>query len=86
MLSLGTRRTVSEALSYQLRLSLETIVRELQQLRIVSYLGRGSMRNILADYQKGSSWSDIVQNDGSRINELTTWIGEFIRTTNALSD
>jgi predicted Zn-dependent protease len=88
-------RAIAETLAYQLRLNLETIVRERQQLRMgygqyaalrgLSYLGRGSMRNILADYQKGSSWSEIARNNGSRINELTTWIGDFIRTSNAVS-
>jgi metalloendopeptidase OMA1, mitochondrial len=88
-------RAVAETLTYQLRLSRETVVRERQQLRIgygqyaalrgLSYLGRGSMRIILADYHKGSSWSDMAQNNRSRINELTTWVGEFIHTTNAVS-
>jgi hypothetical protein len=78
-------RAVAETLAYQLRLGRETVVSERQQLRIgygqyaalrgLSYLGRGSMRNILADYHKGSSWSDMAQNNGSRINELTTWVG-----------
>jgi hypothetical protein len=53
-------------------------------LRGLSYLGRGSMINTLADYQKGSSWSDIGQNNVGRINELKTWVREFIRTTNAV--
>jgi hypothetical protein len=88
-------RAIAETLAYQLRLNLETIVRERQQLRIgygqyaalrgLSSLGRGSMGNILAGYQKGSSWSEIAQNNGSRIDVLTTWVGEFIRTTNAVS-
>jgi predicted Zn-dependent protease len=88
-------RAVAEALAYQLRLSLETVVRERQQLRIgygqyaalrgLSLLGRGSIRNILADYQKGISWSNMAQNNGSGINELTTWVGEFIHTTNAVN-
>jgi hypothetical protein len=88
-------RTIAETLAYQLRLNLETVVRERQQLRIgygqytalrgLSSLGRGSMRNILAGYQKGSSWSEIAQNNGGRIDELTIWVGEFIRTANAVS-
>jgi hypothetical protein len=39
----------------------------------------------LADYQKGISWSNMAQNNGSGINELTTWVGEFIHTTNAVN-
>jgi metalloendopeptidase OMA1, mitochondrial len=88
-------RVIAETLAYQLRLNLDTVVRERQQLRIgygqyaalrgLSALGRGSMSNILAGYQKGSSWSEIAQNNGTRIDVLTNWVGEFIRTTNAVS-
>jgi metalloendopeptidase OMA1, mitochondrial len=85
-------RPVVEALAYQLRLNPQTIVQERQQLRIgygqytalrgLSYLGRGSVARIIADYQVGQSWSEIAQSNGSRVNDLTAWIGDVMRTTN----
>ena len=86
-------RPVVEALSYELRLNPQSVVQERQQLRIgygqyaalrgVSYLGRGSIRNILADYRRGRSWSDIAQANGTRLNELTLWLNNVIRITNS---
>jgi predicted Zn-dependent protease len=85
-------RPVVEALAYQLRLNPQTIVQERQQLRIgygqytalrgLSYLGRGSVARIIADYQVGQSWSEIAQSNGTRVNDLTAWIGDVMRTTN----
>lgn len=85
-------RPVVEALAYQLRLNPQTIVQERQQLRVgygqytalrgLSYLGRGSITHIIADYQVGRSWSEIAQSNGSRVNDLTAWIGDVMRTTN----
>jgi metalloendopeptidase OMA1, mitochondrial len=85
-------RPVVEALSYQLRLNPQTIVQERQQLRVgygqytalrgLSYLGRGSINNIIADYQHGRPWSEIAQSNGSRVTDLTAWIGDVMRTTN----
>ena len=85
-------RPVVEALAYQLRLNPQTIVQERQQLRVgygqytalrgLSYLGRGSVARIIADYQVGQSWSEIAQSNGSRVNDLTAWIGDVMRTTN----
>lgn len=87
-------RPVVEALAYELRLNAQTVVQERQKLRIgygqyaalrgVSYLGGGSISKVLDDYQRGRSWSDITQNNGSRVNELTLWIGALIRTTNTM--
>ena len=85
-------RPVVEALSYQLRLSLQTIVQERQQLGIgygqyaalrgIAYVGHSSINRVVDQYQRGRPWSDIAQSNGSRINDLTDWIGELIRTTN----
>ena len=85
-------RPVVEALAYQLRLNPQTIVQERQQLRVgygqytalrgLSYLGRGSVARIITDYQAGQSWSEIAQSNGSRVNDLTAWIGDVMRTTN----
>jgi hypothetical protein len=57
-------RAVAEALAYKLRLNLLTIVKERQQLKVgygqyaaltgLTYLGRGSIRNIVAGYQRGA--------------------------------
>lgn len=88
-------RPVVEALAYELRLNPQAVAEERQRLRIgygqyaalrgVSYLGRGSINRVFDDYQRGRSWSDIVQNSGSRVNELTLWIGGLMRTTNAMT-
>ncbi|MBI2531788.1 MAG: hypothetical protein HYW03_06150, partial [Deltaproteobacteria bacterium] len=88
-------RAIIEGLAYELRLRPEIIHRERQQLilgygqyaalRGISYLGRGSINRIVDDYQRGRPWSDIAQSNGSRISELTTWIGDVIRTTNGMA-
>jgi predicted Zn-dependent protease len=85
-------RAIAEALAYELRLNLPTIVNERQQLKVgygqyaalrgLSYLGRGSVRNIVVEYQRGGSWSTIAQNNASGVNELTAWITKLMRTTN----
>ena len=85
-------RPVVEALAYQLRLNPQTIVQERQQLRVgygqytalrgLSYLGRGSIAHVIADYQNGRSWFEITQSNGSRLTDLTAWIGDVMRTSN----
>lgn len=85
-------RAIVEALAYELRLQPQVVVQERQQLRMgygqyaglrgVAHLGRGSINRIAADYERGRGWSEIAQNYGSRVNELTVWIGDVIRTTN----
>ena len=85
-------RAVLEALASELRLSPQTIFQERQQLRIgygqyaalrgIAFLGRASISRVVDDYQRGRSWPDITQSGGSRINELTAWIGEVMRATN----
>lgn len=87
-------RAVAQALSYELGLNLSTIVNERQQLSVgygqyaalrgLSYLGRGSVRNVVVDYQRGSSWSTIAQNNGSGLDALTAWITNLMRTTSAV--
>jgi hypothetical protein len=87
-------RAVAEALAYKLRLNLLTIVNERQQLKVgygqyaalrgLTYLGRGSIRNIVAEYQRGRSWSTIAQDNASGLNELTAWITDLMRTTSAV--
>jgi hypothetical protein len=88
-------RAVAEALAYELRLNLPTIVNERQQLKVgygqyaalrgLSYLGRGSVRNIVVEYQRGGSWSTIAQNNAGGVNELTAWITNLMRTTNTVA-
>lgn len=88
-------RPVVEALAYELRLSPQAVFQERQQLRVgygqygalrgVSYLGRGSVNRVVAGYQRGQSWFDLAQDAGIRISELTVWMGDVIRTTNALN-
>ncbi|HEX4991272.1 MAG TPA: hypothetical protein VFW91_21040, partial [Candidatus Binatia bacterium] len=87
-------RAVAEALAYKLRLNLLTIVNERQQLKVgygqyaalrgLTYLGRGSIRNIVAEYQRGRSWSTIAQDNASGLNELTAWMTNLMRTTSAV--
>ncbi len=87
-------RVVVEALTRELRVNSQIIMQERQQLRMgygqyaalrgVAYLGRSSLNRIADDYQRGRSWSEITANNGSRINELTNWFGELIRTANNL--
>jgi Zn-dependent protease with chaperone function len=84
-------RPVVEALARELRVSPQAIVQERQQLRTgygqyaalrgVSFLGRGSIGKIVADYQRGRPWSEITESHGSRVNELTLWIGDVMRAT-----
>lgn len=88
-------RAVAEALSYELRLSLPVVVNERQQLKVgygqyaalrgLSYLGRGSARNIVSEYQRGDSWTTIARNNASGLNELTAWITNLIRTSNSVA-
>ena len=85
-------RVVVEALARELRINPQIVVQERQQLglgygqyaalRGVALLGRSSLNRITNDYQRGRSWSEITANHGSRINELTAWFGDLIRTTN----
>ena len=85
-------RAVVEALAYELRMSPQAIVQERQQLqtgygqyaalRGVAYLGRGAISRVIDDYQRGRPWSDITANNGTRLNELTVWFSDLIRTTN----
>ena len=86
-------RPVVEALAYELRLNPQTIVQERQQLRVgygqytalrgLSYLGHGSINRIVADYERGRSWSELAQSNGSRLSDLTVWIGDVLRTSNS---
>jgi predicted Zn-dependent protease len=85
-------RAVVEALGYELRMSPQSIVQERQQLqtgygqyaamRGVAYLGHGAISRVVDDYQHGRPWSDIAANNGTRLNEVMTWLGDVIRTTN----
>ena len=84
-------RPVVAALAYQLRLNAQMVRQERQQLRIgygqyaalrgVSYLGGGSINKVFADYQRGQSWSVITQSSGIRLDELSLWIADLMRTT-----
>lgn len=89
-------RALVEGLAYELRVRPEIVVRERQQLSLgygqyaalrgVSYLGRGSINRIVDDYQRGRTWSDIAQSNGSRMSDLTRWVDEVIRTTSGVSE
>jgi hypothetical protein len=84
-------RAVVEALAYQLGVNPQLVIQERQQLRLgygeyaalrgVAYLGRGALKRIADDYQRGRSWAELSTDNGSRVNELMAWMGELIRTT-----
>jgi predicted Zn-dependent protease len=87
-------RSVVQALAFELRINPQIILQERQQmgvgygqyaaLRGVSHLGRGSIKRIIDDYQRGRSWSEIASNNGSRLSELMSWMGDVVRTTNQM--
>jgi predicted Zn-dependent protease len=84
-------RAVVEALVYQLGVNPQLVVQERQQLRLgygeyaalrgVAYLGRGSLKRIADDYQRGRSWAELSTHNGTRTDELMGWMGEIIRAT-----
>jgi predicted Zn-dependent protease len=88
-------RPIVEALAYQLRASPQIVFQERQQLglgygqyaalRGLSYLGRGSIRRIIDDYRRGRPWSEITDDNGLRLSDLMSWIGELARTTNRMT-
>ncbi|MGH7826000.1 MAG: M48 family metallopeptidase [Candidatus Binatia bacterium] len=85
-------RPVVEALARELRVNPQAVFKERQQLQVgygqytalrgVSFLGRGSINKIVADYQRGRPWSEIIQSHGTGANDLAQWIGNVMRTTN----
>jgi len=91
----GGERPIVEALAYQLRASPQVVLQERQQLglgygqyaalRGVSYLGRGSIKRIIDDYRRGRPWSEIADDNGLRLSDLMSWIGELARTTNRMT-
>ena len=91
----GGERPIVEALAYQLRASPQTVFQERQQLNLgygqyaalrgLSYLGRGSIKRIFDDYRRGRPWSEITDDNGLRLSDLMSWIGELARTTNRMA-
>lgn len=89
-----SERAVIEAIGYSLRADPAVIYQERQQLQIgygqyaalrgVSYLGKSSLRRVATDYQKGTSWSNLAENQGTRIVDLISWMGDLLRTTTAI--
>jgi predicted Zn-dependent protease len=85
-------RPVVEALSYELRMNPQVVFQERQQvglgygqyaaLRGLSYLGHSPIKRITDDYRRGRSWSEIASSNGGGLNELMSWMGDVIRTTN----
>jgi len=86
--------SVVEALAFELRINPQIILQERQQigvgygqyaaLRGVSRLGRGSIKRIIDDCQRGRSWSGVASNNGSQLSELMSWIDDVVRTTNQM--
>ena len=88
----GGERAVAEALAIELRLPLQTVVRERQQLEIgygqyaalrgIAHLGRGVIQGIADDYRRGRSWFEIADFHGSRLDEVIRWLDQLVRVTN----
>ncbi|MBI2359521.1 MAG: M48 family metallopeptidase [Deltaproteobacteria bacterium] len=87
-------RAVVEAIGYGLRTNPSVVYQERQQLKLgygqyaalraLSSLGRSPVRGVLADYEKGLSWSDMAQIHGAKLTELLSWMGEIRRTAGLL--
>jgi hypothetical protein len=86
--------SVVEALGYNLRMDPSLLYQERQQLgigygqyaalRAISYLGRSSLRRIVADYQSGTRWYDLSESYGTRLSELISWMGDLQRTATVM--
>lgn len=84
-------KAVVEAIGYSLRVDPVVVFQERQQLQIgygqyaalrgLSYLGKAPLRRLVTDYQSGTSWSNLAENQGTRIVDLISWMGELLRTT-----
>ncbi|MGH7829812.1 MAG: hypothetical protein ACREP8_06500, partial [Candidatus Binatia bacterium] len=82
---------VVEALGYTLRMDPSLVHRERQEaglsygqyaaIRGVAHLGKASVKRVFSDYQKSVSWSDLAQNNGTRLSELISFMGQLARTT-----
>jgi predicted Zn-dependent protease len=92
--SAGGERAVVEALGYTLRMDPSLVARERQEIgldygnyaaiRGVSYLGRASPKRVFSDFRNGVNWSDIAQNNGTRLSELISFMGQLARTTSTI--
>ncbi|HEV8343279.1 MAG TPA: M48 family metallopeptidase [Candidatus Binatia bacterium] len=87
-------RAVIEAIGYSLRTDPAAVYQERQQLQIgygqyaalrgLSALGKSSLRRVVTDYQRGISWSNLAESQGTRIVDLISWMGDLLRTTTAI--
>ena len=83
-------RAIVEALGYTLRMDPNIVYQERQQLqlsygqygalRALSTSGRASLRQILADYKNGVSWSELSEKHGARLIDLIAWMGDLRRS------
>jgi len=83
-------RAVVEAIGYSLRMQPSIAYQERQQLkmgygqyaalRALSSMGRSPLRRVVTDYERGVSWSEVAQANGTRLTELLSWMGELRRT------
>jgi metalloendopeptidase OMA1, mitochondrial len=88
-------RAVAEAIGSNLRMDLMSVAQERQQLQLgygqyaalrgVSYLGKSSLRQVLADYQNGERWYDLSERSGTRLPELISWMNEVQRAASQRS-
>jgi len=86
----GGERAVVEALGYTLRMDPNIVYQERQQLRLsygqygalraLSSFGRTSLSRVVGDYQKGISWSELSDTNGTRLADLISWMGDLRRT------
>jgi predicted Zn-dependent protease len=87
-------RAVVEALAGRLRMSAALVFDERRQLglgygqygalRAIAVLGRASFRRVLADYERGMSWTELAESYDSRLTEIAAWLVELRRVAVAL--
>ncbi len=80
-----------KALGYIVRADPELLKREREAMGVsygsyaalkgVSYLGRGSLRAIFADYRRGRSWTEITTRHGTRVTKVISFMGQLLRAT-----
>ncbi|MFQ5684158.1 MAG: M48 family metallopeptidase [Candidatus Binatia bacterium] len=78
--ALGSFLRMNPSFLYQERQKAQLGYGQYAALRGVTYFGRTSMRRVLANYQRGSSWGELTRSHGVRITELTSLMRRLLRT------
>jgi metalloendopeptidase OMA1, mitochondrial len=82
-------RAVAEAIGNRLRMDLYDVAAERKVLKIgygqyaalrgIAVLGKSPIKSVVADYQGGKRWADLVADHGARLNDLVAWMGDVGR-------